>query len=92
MSWRLRFPANYRARYYNATLQRFISEDPIGFQGGQANLYAYAGDDPIDFIDPFGLDKKKKDFQQCMADHASDFSIVGTLNYLRNPVTGRNDN
>ena len=39
----------YRARYYNATLRRFISEDPIGFLGGQSNLYAYVGDDPIDF-------------------------------------------
>ena len=55
MSWRLRFPANYRARYYNATLQRFISEDPLEFGGGQTNLYGYVGDDPIDFTDPLGL-------------------------------------
>ena|SRR6266849_2945757 len=31
----------YRARYYNPQLQRFISEDPIGFNGGDVNLYAY---------------------------------------------------
>jgi len=30
----------YRARYYNPTLQRFISEDPVGFAGGGPNLYA----------------------------------------------------
>jgi len=53
----------YRARYYNATLGRFISEDPIGFLGGQANLYAYVGDDPIDFIDPLGL--KRYDPKAC---------------------------
>src|ERR1700680_633404 len=29
-----------RGRYYNPTLQRFISEDPIGFRGG-IDLYAY---------------------------------------------------
>ena len=45
----------YRARYYNTTLQRFISEDPLGLRGGDANLYKYVGDDPIDFTDPFGL-------------------------------------
>ncbi len=24
----------YRARYYNPTIGRFLSEDPIGFEGG----------------------------------------------------------
>jgi RHS repeat-associated protein len=28
----------YRARYYHPTLQRFISEGPIGFTGGDVNL------------------------------------------------------
>ncbi len=47
----------YRARYYNPQTGRFISEDPIGFRGG-INKYAYVGNDPIDFNDPFGMDKK----------------------------------
>ena len=46
----------YRARYYAPGLGRFISEDPIGWLSGQANNYAYAGGDPIDFRDPTGLD------------------------------------
>jgi RHS repeat-associated protein len=45
----------YRARYYNPAIGRFLSEDPLGFAGSGANFYAYAGDDPIDFNDPFGL-------------------------------------
>jgi RHS repeat-associated protein len=45
----------YRARYYNPQLQRFISEDPSGFQGG-VNLYAYAVNNPIRFRDPSGRD------------------------------------
>ena len=43
-----------RARYYSPTLQRFISEDPLGFGGGDANLYAYVGNDPINATDPSG--------------------------------------
>jgi RHS repeat-associated protein len=44
----------YRARYYSPTLQRFISEDPIEFDGG-INVYAYVEGDPIDWTDPFGM-------------------------------------
>jgi len=43
----------YRARYYNPTTGRFLSEDPIGFAGGM-NLYAYAANNPMKFRDPFG--------------------------------------
>ena len=46
----------YRARYYSPELQRFISEDPIGFEGGDVNLYVYAGNNPVNRIDPFGLE------------------------------------
>jgi RHS repeat-associated protein len=45
----------YRARYYSPRLQRFISEDPIGFGGGDVNLYAYVGNDPVNAKDPLGL-------------------------------------
>ncbi len=45
----------YRARYYNPLIQRFISEDPIGFAGGDINVYAYVGNDPLGYTDPSGL-------------------------------------
>ena len=45
----------YRARYYDAELGRFISEDPIGFEGG-INFYAYVGNNPLTYNDPFGQD------------------------------------
>jgi RHS repeat-associated protein len=44
------------ARYYNPTLQRFLSEDPAGYAGGSANLFAYAGNGPVGASDPSGLD------------------------------------
>jgi RHS repeat-associated protein len=45
----------YRARFYSPVTGRFISEDPIGFSGGTANLYEYTGSSPTQFTDPLGL-------------------------------------
>ncbi|HEV2199899.1 MAG TPA: RHS repeat-associated core domain-containing protein, partial [Bryobacteraceae bacterium] len=44
----------YRARYYNAVLQRFIAEDPLVFDGGDADLYAYVFNQPTAYRDPSG--------------------------------------
>jgi len=46
---------NLRARYYNPIAQRFISPDPIGLNGGQANFYAYSFNSPMNWTDPLGL-------------------------------------
>jgi RHS repeat-associated protein len=40
-----------RARYYDPTLARFISEDSIDLKAG-VNLYAYARDDPVNGLAP----------------------------------------
>ena len=45
----------YRARYYDPTRSRFVSEDPIGFDGG-VNAYVYTLDGPLNWVDPLGLD------------------------------------
>ena len=43
-----------RARYYDPSTGRFISEDPIRFRGG-INFYRYVRNNPIRFRDPFGM-------------------------------------
>jgi RHS repeat-associated protein len=45
----------YRARYYDPTIGRFIQRDPIGFAGGDLNLYVYVGNNPVNAVDPEGL-------------------------------------
>jgi RHS repeat-associated protein len=61
----LRFPGQYHDRetglyynlhrYYSPELGRYITSDPIGLQGG-LNTYAYVGGDPVNTVDPMGLD------------------------------------
>jgi RHS repeat-associated protein len=43
-----------RNRYLDPVSGQFTQPDPIGFAGG-LNLYGYAGGDPINNSDPFGL-------------------------------------
>ena len=65
-----------RARYYDPALGRFLSEDPIGITGG-LNLYAYAGNDPVNHADPSGKDYRWTDQGYCqrMADIAGTYDL-----------------
>ena len=60
----LRFPGQYFDsetglhynwhRFYDPGTGRYISADPIGLAGGM-NLYAYVQNDPVNWVDPWGL-------------------------------------
>jgi RHS repeat-associated protein len=52
---------DYRARYYDPSIGRFISEDRIKFEGG-INFYSYAFNDPVDLTDPSGLKCNRPSF------------------------------
>jgi len=77
----------YRARYYDATVGRFLQTDPIGIAGGP-NLYIYSSNDPINQFDPFGLDSIDD-----LANFTAGFGDVvslGLTDYLRGKI-GIND-
>lgn len=57
----------YRARYYDPTIGRFTSEDPIRFTGG-INFYVYVLNSPVNFIDPLGL--------QCTCSYSQSTGVI----------------
>ena len=68
----------YRTRYYDPSIGRFVSEDTIHFRGG-VNFYAYALNRPTHFVDPTGKVSIAPGFSpQCLAD------ILSALQILKN--------
>ncbi|NDY43612.1 RHS repeat-associated core domain-containing protein, partial [Dissulfurirhabdus thermomarina] len=63
----LRFPGQYFdqetglhynwRRYYDPSTGRYITPDPIGLSGG-VNLFSYVQNNPINYIDPYGLEMR----------------------------------
>ncbi len=55
----------YRARRYDPSVGRFLSEDPIRFAPfiagakGAGNFYSYVANSPLDYVDPSGLQGTK---------------------------------
>jgi RHS repeat-associated protein len=46
---------NFRNRDYSPSLGRWLKNDPLGFGGGDTNLYRFVGNDPSTITDPLGL-------------------------------------
>ena len=44
-----------RARFYDSGSGRFLSEDPLGIDGGDLNLYTYVLNEATGWIDPSGM-------------------------------------
>ena len=45
----------YRARYYDQGAGRFLSEDPLDFDGDGINFYSYVANGPTNYDDPWGF-------------------------------------
>jgi RHS repeat-associated protein len=69
-----------RARYYDSTTGRWISQDPMGFDAGDSNLYRYANNNAPNATDPAGL-------QQQMGPQIG-YSINGVLKATIRPNLG----
>jgi len=46
----------FGARDFDPVVGRWTAKDPIGFAAGDSNLYGYVFDDPVNLLDPLGLD------------------------------------
>lgn len=51
----LKFSSSGCSSHYDPTVGRWTTKDPIGFGGGDTNLFGYVMNDPINFVDPTGL-------------------------------------
>jgi RHS repeat-associated protein len=74
-----------RNRWYDPNTGRFTQQDPIGFAGG-INLYGYAGGDPVNFSDPFGLSPDTTDHDPDSTTFNPLKFAVGAVNSVRGTI------
>jgi len=80
----------YRGRYYDPKVGRFINRDPIGFAGGDVNLFRYVQNNSVNFIDPEGLSLPNQPPPRVMArDEVTQYlSAVKTFGIFSPDFTG----
>lgn len=79
-------------REYAAETGRWPQKDPIGFMGSDANLYTYAKNDPIHFVNWAGLSVLKTCLLQCPGDTLglhSLGSLLGPAGFNIIPTRGK---
>jgi RHS repeat-associated protein len=71
-------------RDYDSQTGRWITKDPIDFEGGDSNLYGYVVNDPINGVDPEGLDSNStnpydKCVTSCLVNYSNSWIYLGSL-------------
>jgi len=72
-------------REYDPYTGKWTAKDPIGFDGGDANLYGYVLGDPVNFVDPEGLSIQKAGITVGIG------MITYTYNQVSDMISGRDD-
>jgi RHS repeat-associated protein len=70
-------------RDYMPEIGKWTAKDPILFAGGDSNLYGYVANDPVNWVDPYGL--APGDLFGTMTDAAIaaiDYSMPGSVNNM----------
>jgi len=76
---------NYGYRFYSPGMRRWINRDPISESGG-LNVYAFVGNNPVNFADPYGLDAFN-DISNFAAG-AGDSLTFGATDWVRGQLPG----
>ncbi len=83
----------YGYRYYTPATGRWASQDPIGEMGG-LNLLGFVGNDPVNFVDPWGLSEwgfyQPNPFERVIGFFYSDYREERRLDALHYALTGQN--
>ncbi|MFH1371049.1 MAG: RHS repeat-associated core domain-containing protein [Planctomycetota bacterium] len=75
----------YRTRYYKPSIGRFLQTDPVRYYGG-LNLYTYCGNNPLNWLDPWGLATVR-----IYTDNGVTTLIDPTMDEFRNAIKSEKD-